>query len=297
MTVKVDSHPGDEETVLSQNNFVRFLYNPVLESLLRPYARPAFPDCAVEEEEEEGEDEEAQVKGGPGEEGGGGEEGGYYGSGGGGGAVADLARQLRRDAHGIYFDFHYLVDELVYFAMVHEGRSGNFALQLACLLFKITFSHWVFKAAIALAQGGHDPHHHHAHTLPEGLAAAVAAGLPRAAGRRLLPPTDAPSPHVAASPLANDDALGGTRAASTLAAGPAPLLLRDWVAPFDRYLSHFPASRLPLQPLFARRRAMEAAFPRAGAGVASRTAAGRRPLQRLLPPAPLLEGGGREEPV
>jgi len=50
------------------------------------------------------------------------------------------------ELHDLFFDYHYVVDELIYFSLIHEGYVGNFAIQLAHLLFKALFQHWIFQS-------------------------------------------------------------------------------------------------------------------------------------------------------
>lgn len=57
---------------------------------------------------------------------------------GGGGTVA-VAKQSSR----LMFEMFYLTDELVYYALKHEGHVGDVALRLADFMYSFVFSHEV----------------------------------------------------------------------------------------------------------------------------------------------------------
>lgn len=54
-------------------------------------------------------------------------------------AMAAVAQQSSR----LIFDMFYLTDELLYYALKHEGFVGEFALRLANLVYSIVFRHEV----------------------------------------------------------------------------------------------------------------------------------------------------------
>lgn len=59
----------------------------------------------------------------------------------------DIAARLR----SLSFDLFYITDELVFYALTHEGHVGRFALDLAQLLYSLIFRHPVFTSFVLWA--------------------------------------------------------------------------------------------------------------------------------------------------
>jgi hypothetical protein len=57
---------------------------------------------------------------------------------------AELCARLR----SLSFDLFYITDELVFYALTHEGHVGRFALDLAQLLYSLVFRHPVFTSFV-----------------------------------------------------------------------------------------------------------------------------------------------------
>ncbi|CAM9517210.1 unnamed protein product, partial [Pylaiella littoralis] len=67
-------------------------------------------------------------------------------------ALLAVAQQCSR----LIFEMFYITDELLYYALKHEGFVGEFALRLANLAYSVVFRHEVFVAFAALPQRGRD---------------------------------------------------------------------------------------------------------------------------------------------
>jgi hypothetical protein len=62
--------------------------------------------------------------------------------------IIERARESVSAFVELSFDFFYLTDELVFYALKHEGHVGHFALRLAQLLYLVVFRHPVFSCFV-----------------------------------------------------------------------------------------------------------------------------------------------------
>lgn len=62
---------------------------------------------------------------------------------GGPGSVAMAAQAVAQQSSRLVFEMFYLTDELLYYALKHEGFVGEFALRLANLVYSVVFRHEV----------------------------------------------------------------------------------------------------------------------------------------------------------
>lgn len=62
---------------------------------------------------------------------------------GGPGCVAVAAQAVAQQSSRLVFEMFYLTDELLYYALKHEGYVGEFALRLANLVYSVVFRHEV----------------------------------------------------------------------------------------------------------------------------------------------------------
>lgn len=58
-------------------------------------------------------------------------------------SVAMAAQAVARQSSRLIFEMFYLTDELLYYALKHEGFVGEFALRLANLVYSVVFRHEV----------------------------------------------------------------------------------------------------------------------------------------------------------